>query len=77
MRFSLLVKRHCPYCIEAIRVITESMTDRDTISVHYESEDFEDKDYKKRFGEDATYPRIYFDKEYIGGYEDLVKLLDE
>jgi glutaredoxin len=75
MKYTLLVKRHCPYCISAIEMLSNNMTKKDTIIVKYESEDFEDSDYKKKFGNNATYPRIYFGKKYIGGHDDLVELL--
>ena len=75
MKYNLLVKRHCPYCINAVKLLTNNMEKKDTITIHYESEDFEDKDYKEKFGSNATYPRIYFGKKYIGGHDDLVKLL--
>lgn len=76
MKYTLLVKRHCPYCINAVKMLSDNMTKKDTIIVKYESEDFEDNDYKKKFGKNATYPRIYFGKKYIGGHDDLVELME-
>lgn len=32
---------------------------------------YDKRAFKKEYGNDATFPRIYKGKEYIGGYDDL------
>ena len=62
MIYTLLVKRHCPYCIKSIDLLLKHMKKKDSIKIYYESEQFEDNEYKEKFGKNSTYPRIYFGK---------------
>ena len=32
---------------------------------------------KKSLDQNATYPRIYFGKKYIGGHNDLIKIYEK
>ena len=73
MGYMMLVKPGCPYCQGAKDLFKEKgikvkVYQADTNS---QENDFSDQEFKKKYGRNATYPRIYKNDELIGGYNDL------
>lgn len=70
--FYIISKDHCKWCDlakEALNSRGEEFKEIPLEDNHYLIDLFSKVDYK-------TVPRIYYDKTYIGGYEDLLKYLD-
>lgn len=70
--FYIILKDHCKWCDLAKEVLNSRGEEFKEIPLednHYLIDLFAKVDYK-------TVPRIYYDKTYIGGYEDLLKYLD-
>ena len=69
--YTIYSKPDCPWCVKAEKAL-------DFIGVKYEKinveEDKEARDFLVR-SEFKTVPQIFYDDEYIGGYEDLVDYL--
>ncbi len=64
----------CPYCIKAKELLDSLSVKYTTIDV---SEDTEKRDELVEKHDWHTVPAIFFDKELIGGYDDLQALYDE
>lgn len=66
----MLIKAGCPYCINAEKFL-------DGHGIRYEKLDYTqhrdlDADITARTGH-RTYPKIYLDGKFVGGYTDLVR----
>jgi glutaredoxin len=70
--YTILSKRLCPYSIRAEELLKERGL---KYKVYYAGSDFTVKEFKERYGFTATFPRVYKNKNYIGGCEELEKLL--
>jgi glutaredoxin len=56
MKLVLYLKEGCPYC----QMIKEELADKDMeVEMYYAGKDFTPEDYKKKYGNDATYPRAF------------------
>lgn len=66
-----MYKKNCPFSQRAIQLIKTNMKKKDKLVLHLESEDFTNKNFKKEFGNEATYPRIYFNDKWMGGFSDI------
>ena len=56
MKLVLYLKEGCPYC----QMIKEELADKDMeVEMYYVGKDFTPEDYKKKYGNDATYPRAF------------------
>ena len=77
MKYTVIVKKGCPFCKSAIELLTEIKQEGDQLDVEVENENFSREEFKNKFGKNATYPRVYFGKDYIGGYIELKDLVEE
>ena len=73
MGYMMLAKPGCPYSQAAKELFKENnikvkIYQMDT---NNQENDFSDQEFKKRYGKNSTYPRIYKDNKLIGGYDDL------
>ena len=55
----IYMKHGCPYCEK----VKNYMKDKKNIVMYYVGEDFKLKDYKDKYGQDATFPRGYHQKK--------------
>jgi len=69
MRYTILIKSTCPYSIEAVKLMKEKDLD---YKVYTAGKDFEVKEFKERYGQSATFPRIYRGNMLVGGYDDFM-----
>jgi len=67
--YTVISKPTCPYSQRAIKFLKDK--DINT-KVYNAGIDFDISEFKERYGQDATFPRIYEGKILIGGYEDLI-----
>ena len=67
--YTVLSKPTCPYSQRAIKFLEDK---RINIKVYNEGIDFDINEFKERYGQDATFPRIYEGKILIGDDEDLL-----
>lgn len=77
MKYTIIVKLGCSFSNAALDLLQEIKEDQDQIIVKVEGNDFSREDFKKKFGKNATYPRVYFGKDFIGGYTELKDKIDE
>lgn len=69
MRYTLLIKSTCPYSIAAVKFMKDKKLE---YKVYTAGKDFEVSEFKERYGQDATFPRIYRGTMLMGGYDDLM-----
>ena len=77
MKYTIIVKEGCPFCRAALELLEEIVEEEDQLEIDIENKNFSRKEFKEKFGKNATYPRVYFGKDYIGGYTELKDLIDE
>ena len=70
MDYLVLSKSTCPFSQAAIKFLKERVNNLEVYTV---GRDFEIEEFKERYGQDATFPRIYENGHFIGGYQELVK----
>jgi len=70
--YEIYVLRTCPFCISSLKMLRDH---KKSHVIVYVEQDISMKDFKTKYGADATVPRIYKDKKFIGGSEDLMKEL--
>lgn len=63
----------CPYCKMAKELLQSRGYDYEEKQLEFGSEQLENLIKKTHH---RTVPQIFFDEEFIGGYDDLVKYLD-
>lgn len=78
--FILLVKKGCPHCKRLLDFM-EKNKNRFTCEVYISNVDFQNKEFKDKYGQNATYPRVYEVKkngkvELIGGADDTIRALN-
>lgn len=73
MTYVMLVKPGCPYCQGAEDLFKEKGIEVEIykLDTNNQKNDFSDREFKKKYGSSATYPRIYKKNKLIGGYSDL------
>jgi len=73
MGYVMLAKPECPYCKAAKEIFEEENIEVKIYQAdtYDKKNDFSDKKFKKRYGKNATYPRIYKNGNLIGGYNEL------
>lgn len=80
MTIVIYMREGCPYC-QKVKDKIKEMNKEDEVEIYYVDKDFSTKDFKEKYGSDATFPRGYFQEgeqvEMIGGSDDLVKKLEE
>lgn len=70
VKFHMYYKEGCPYSIRAETLLNNKGvgfikdTSLDMLAL------------KKKYGESATFPRIYYEKVLIGGSDELVQMFD-
>ena len=65
----MIVKPTCPYCVKALKLRP------DLVTLNYD-EYAELVEEIKTYFNHKTYPMIFIDKKFIGGYSDLSKLYE-
>jgi glutaredoxin len=70
MTYTVLSKANCPYSQAAIKFLRERVNN---LVIYTAGKDFELEEFKERYGKDSTFPRIYENRNFIGGYEQLVE----
>lgn len=72
MTFSIFYKVNCPYCIK-----TENLFS--SLNINYNKfvldKDFNRDDFNFTFGNDATFPRVLYNSDLIGGSEETEEYL--
>lgn len=81
MTVVLYFREGCPYCGRvADKIKSKKIGDKD-IEIYYCDKDFSKKEFKEKYGEDATFPRGYkkTDDEVmlIGDSQSIIDYLDE
>lgn len=77
--FVILVKKGCPHCKRLLDFM-EKNKGRFSWELHTSNVDFQNKEFKDKFGDGATYPRVYEVKkngklELIGGAIETIEKL--
>ena len=79
MTVVVYVKRGCPYCNKVLAYLEEN-PGKD-VEVYTAEEDFKTDTFKKKYGNDATFPRGYSKEgekiKLIGGSGEIIEYLDE
>lgn len=77
---TIYMKRGCPYCQKVLNFIDNKGL-KNKVKIHYVEEDFSYQDFKKKYGQNATFPRGYLDKNgkitLIGGSDDILNELEK
>lgn len=74
MDIEIYTRDRCDYCTYA----KEYLANKSLGYTEYKLDrDFTREEIKERFPEAKTYPIIFLDKKFIGGYNDLVELMEE
>lgn len=80
MTVILYFREGCPYCGRVAKKIKEKKI-KDDIQIYYCDKDFTREEFKKKYGEGATFPRGYLKKDseimLIGDSEAILKFLEE
>lgn len=66
--YKIYVLRDCPYSIKALKMLDEH---NKIYNVIYVREDMKYEDFKTKFGQSATFPRIYKNGKFLGGSDSL------
>ena len=74
MKVEVYSKDSCPYCVKAINLL--ETTDLD-FEVHKLGEDFSREELLEWFPDARTFPVITLDNMWIGGYDQLVEVVEE
>ena len=74
MKIEIWGKDFCPYCTKARVLLDDSGLPYKYLSLH---KDFDEYEAREEFPRSNTYPKILIDGHWIGGYDELVKILDE
>lgn len=79
MTLVLYLKEGCPYCQKVKDKIKEKNCK--DVEMYYVGKDFDLKEFKQKYGKDATFPRGYKKDNdqviLIGDSEQIIKSLDE
>jgi glutaredoxin len=79
--YTVLLLKDCPYCHAAEELLKKHHLDYEGYVFHdsyVEGETYYDKKvFKKKYGEHSTFPRIYHNDKFIGGYGDLKERLEK
>ena len=67
MSFSIFFKNNCPFCIK-----TENLFNANNLKYNkfVLDKDFNRDEFNYTFGDNSTFPRVFHDKELIGGSDD-------
>ena len=72
--FEVYSRDGCDYCKKAIDLLQRECLSYNEYKL---DRDFTRDEIKQRFPEAKTYPIIFLDKKFIGGYNDLVELMEK
>ena len=74
MTFTIYSRDGCPYCTKVVQVLQLA----ELRFVEYKlGRDFERKEFYELFGQSATFPRVKYGEELLGGCTETVKYLRE
>ena len=77
---TIYMKRGCPFCQKVLNNIKEKKLE-DRVKIHYVNEDFSYLDFKKKYGNNATFPRGYLEYNgkitLIGGSDEIINELEK
>ena len=77
--YTVLLLKDCPYCHAAEELLKKNGFDYESYVFHDQyvkgRKYCDKKAFKKKYGETATFPRIYYNDKYIGGYDNLKERL--
>jgi len=80
MTVILYFKEGCPYCGRVAKKIRDKKINKD-VEVYYCDKDFTTAEFKKKYGQGATFPRGYLKKGddimMIGDSEAILEFLDK
>ena len=77
--FLIIGKKECSFTKKMIKFLDENDDDY-TMEIKYVNIDFQEKEFKDKFGKDATYPRVYEEKKngiliFFGGADESLEKL--
>ena len=81
-KFVFCFKRGCPYCQRVQDKINELKL-KDQAEISYAEEDFSTEDFKKKYGDDTTFPLCLIvkdDKKVLrinGGSEEIISKMED
>jgi len=67
-------KDACPYCVKAINLLKTTDLEFEELKL---DKNFTREELKEWFPDAKTFPVILLDKMWIGGYNELVEVVDE
>ena len=79
--FTILAKKGCPHCKRLLDFMEKNKKSF-TWEVYTSNVDFQNKEFKDKFGKDSTYPRVYEVKkngklEFVGGASETIEKFEE
>ena len=81
-KFFLCFKRGCPYC-KMVQDKIDELGIRENVEICYADEDFSVEDFKKKYGQEATFPLgmiVEDDKKVLrieGGSEEIMEKMQD
>lgn len=74
MTFTIFYKNKCPFCERA-----EDQFKLYNLSYkkYVVNEDFSPTEFKEQFGENATYPQVFYNKQHVGGCDDTLHFIKQ
>lgn len=81
-KFVLCFKRGCPYCGKVQSKI-DKLGIKDNVQISYAEEDFSTEDFKKKYGDDTTFPFgliVNDDKKVLrieGGSDEIIGKMED
>lgn len=74
MKVMVYSKDACPYCVKAINLLKTTDLEFEELKL---DKNFTREELKEWFPDAKTFPVILLDKMWIGGYNELVEVVDE
>ncbi|AST09259.1 nonessential glutaredoxin [Murmansk poxvirus] len=76
-KITIFIKPTCPYCRNALDILNRYNFKRgayEIVDINNFSPEYELRDYFEKITGERTVPRIFFGKNSIGGYSDLLDI---
>ena len=70
VEYKIYVKRSCPYCIASLKLLEEKNIKADIVYLG-EPSYMSIQEFKTKFGQNATVPRVYKNQKFLGGSVEL------
>ena len=74
MKVMVYSKDACPYCVKAINLLKTTDLEFEELKL---DKNFTREELKEWFPDAKTFPVILLDKMWLGGYNELVEVVDE